>query len=239
MTSLVMRIATACFIDCSLALALAVSVSCGGSTPKALPTADEMVTMDPLPLNKGAKWTYNVTVKRFDPDAGKDVTHTLQWVTEVVDAREANGVTAYRIRGWVEDLEASAMTSGAGMAAPSGSGGSAATTTEPAPTATERTLLRSGNAFLWGATADPSLDGARGWFRWPIHDGQTFCPDKQVSYCWQVSSIDTGYAMSYYTGPDEQRIEIEPGTGVSRFHYVHHGTVNEVDAKLTSYSNGK
>ena len=37
----------------------------------------EMILADPLPLAKGAKWTYKVTVKRFDPDTDKETTKTL------------------------------------------------------------------------------------------------------------------------------------------------------------------
>ncbi len=180
----------------------------------------EMIAADPLPLAKGAKWTYNVTVKRFDPDADKETTKTLTWTTEVVDAKEANGVTAYRIKGWPTDL---AMQE-AGDAA-------------PAPT--ERTLLRSGNNFLFGATAEPTIDGAEGWFSWPLMDGQKIGPRAEMVYCWQVSAVETGYALSFYTGPDEQTYELEPGTGISRFHYAHHGTTNEVDAKLVSYTKGR
>jgi hypothetical protein len=206
--------------------------------------------MDPLPLHKGAKWTYNVTVKRYDPDTEKEITRTLQWVTEVVDAREADGVTAYRIRGWPTDLETTAVAMGpvAASAAGSGSAGGApgatpATTTNandlPPPAATERTLLRHDNYFLWGATTDPSLDNAEGWFSWPVHDGERICPNRASAYCWLVSAVETGYRLTFNTGPDEQAFELEPGTGVSRFHYAHHGTVNEVDAKLVSYSNGR
>jgi len=180
-------------------------------------TPQEMIAADPLPLAKGAKWTYDVTVKRFDPDADKETTKTLSWTTEVLDAKESNGVTAYRVKGWPSDL---------------------ASADEAAPVATERTILRSGNNFLFGTSPEPTLDGAEGWFSWPVMDGQKICPRAEMVYCWQVSSVPTGYALSFYTGPDEQTFELEPGTGVSRFHYAHHGTTNEVEAKLTSYSKG-
>ncbi len=182
-------------------------------------TLQEMIAADPLPLAKGAKWKYQVTVKKFDPDTNKETTKTLDWTTEVLDAREQNGVTAYRVRGWPADLA-------------SFDGGDA-------PAATERTLLRSGNNFLFGASPEPTLDGAEGWFSWPVIDGQKICPKAEMVYCWQVAAVETGYALSFYTGPDEQTFELEPGTGVSRFHYAHHGTTNEVDAKLTSYEKGK
>ena len=64
----------------------------------------EMITADPLPLSKGSKWTYQVNVKRYDTDTNNVTTKTLQWTTEVVDAKESNGVVAYRVRGWPTDL---------------------------------------------------------------------------------------------------------------------------------------
>jgi len=178
----------------------------------------EMISADPLPLAKGATWTYDVTVKRFDPDSDKSTTKKLSWTTQVLDAREANGVTAYRIKGWPSDL--AALESG------------------DTATPTETTVLRAGNSFMFGKTTDPSLDGAIGWFSWPMIDGQQFCPKSETVYCWQVAAIETGYTLTFYTGPDEQSFDLEPNTGVSRFHYAHHNTTNEVEAKLVSFSKG-
>ena len=186
-------------------------------------TLQDMITADPLPLAKGAKWTYTVNVKRFDTDANSVSTKTISWVTEVVDARESNGVTAYRVRGWPSDLT---DYDGTGVV----------------PTPTEVTLLRKGNSFLFGSTdhpGEPDLDGAMGWFSWPVIDGQKICPSAEMVYCWQVSAVETGYRLSFYTGPDEQSFELEPGTGISAFHYAHHGTTNEVDAKLVDYAKGR
>ena len=200
-----------------LGCAIALMTACS-SQPKKHLSQQEMISADPLPLAKGAKWTYNVTVRRFDVDADKETTKTLTWTTEVVDAKNNNGVTAYRVKGWPADL--------------------ADMPDNQAPVATERTILRSGNNFLFGATAEPTLDGAEGWFSWPVIDGQKICPSAENVYCWQVAAVETGYALSYYTGPDEQTFEIEPGTGIARFHYAHHGTTNEVEAKLVSYAKG-
>jgi hypothetical protein len=202
-----------------LSVVLALSLfACSSGGKKRPMTLEQMIAADPLPLAKGAKWTYDVTVTKFDPDTNKETTKTLEWTTEVVDAREQNGVTAFRVRGWPADLADFDQTT---------------------PTPTERTLLRSGNSFLFGTSPEPTLDGAEGWFKWPVMDGQKICPKAEMVYCWQVSAIETGYALSFYTGPDEQTYEIEPGTGVSRFHYAHHGTTNEVNAKLKSFSKAK
>ena len=195
---------------------VAAMLSCSGGKKHAL-TLQEMIAADPLPLAKGSKWTYNVTVKKYDPDADKETTKTMQWTTEVVDAKEADGVTAYRVRGWPTDLD----------------------DFDQAPVASEKTLLRVGNRFLWGASPEPTLFKAEGWFDWPVIDGQKICPSKEIVYCWQVTAVETGYELNYYTGPDEKTFDLEPGTGVSRFHYVHHGTTNEVEAKLVTYTKGR
>src|SRR5688572_24586910 len=153
-------------IRCLACVALAAIAGCSSPSKKKPMTTQEMIAADPLPLARGAKWTYNVTVKRFDPDADKETTRTLSWTTEVIDAKEGNGVTAFRVRGWPTDL-------------------AALESTELMPTASEKTILRSGNNFLFGASAEPSLDGAEGWFSWPVIDGQKICPSAEMVYCWQ------------------------------------------------------
>ena len=193
--------------------------ACSSSIKKHQLSPSEMIAADPLPLAKGARWTYDVTMKRFDVDADKETTKKLAWTIEVLDAHEANGVTAYRVKGWPSDLAASEG--------------------DAAPVPTEKTLLRHGNAFLFGTSADPTLEGAEGWFSWPVIDGQKICPNADVTYCWKVSSIDNGYALTYVAGSDQQIYELEPGTGVSSFHFKHHGPTNEVEAKLVSYTRGK
>lgn len=202
-----------------LACAAAVLGACSSPPRKHQLTLQEMIAADPLPLAKGAKWTYNVTVKRFDVDADKETTRTLEWVTEVIDAKNGNGITAFRIKGWPTDLADFVDL-------------------DRAPAATEKTILRSGNTFLFGASAEPTLDGAEGWFSWPVIDGQKICPSAEIVYCWRVTAVETGYALLFRTGPDEQTFELEPGTGIARFHYAHHGTTNEVEAKLVSYAKG-
>ena len=204
---------TTAFIACVLA-------ACSSPPKKKALTLQDMIAADPLPLAKGSKWTYAVSVKRYDADKNATESKTISWTTEVIDAREANGVTAYRVRGWPTDL-----TDYDGTGA--------------VPTATETTILRKDNAFMFGAArnnGEPVLDGATGWFSWPVVDGQKICPSAEMVYCWQVSAVETGYRLSFYTGPDEQSFELEPNTGIARFHYAHHGTTNEVEAKLVTYT---
>src|SRR5262249_7265148 len=141
---------------------------------------------DPLPLAKGSKWTYAVTTNRFDPEAEKVISQQLSWTTEVIDAKESNGVTAYRVRGWPTDLAEFDSTGSSTNTTAAGTSGARA------PVATERTILRSGNNFLFGTSAEPTLDGAEGWFSWPVIDGQKICPSAGMVYCWQVTAVETG-----------------------------------------------
>lgn len=190
--------------------------ACGGSSKPKPMSLQDMIAADPLPLAKGARWTYQVSIKKYDPEADKDVTSQLTWTTEVLDATEANGVTSFRIKGWPSDLA----------------------DLEGAPVATERTLLRSGNSFMWAASNDSGLDGAEGWFSWPLLDGQKICPSREMVYCWHVAGVETGYELTFTTGPDEQSYQLQPGTGVARYVYSHHGTTNKIEAKLVEYQKG-
>jgi hypothetical protein len=200
------------------AAVLAVAAGACGGGHKAKPmTPQEMIAADPLPLAKGARWTYQVSVKKYDPEADKDVTSQLSWTTEVLDAVEQNGLTSYRIKGWPSDLA----------------------DFDNAPVATERTILRAGNNFLWAADNESGIDGAEGWFSWPLLDGQKICPNRGTVYCWQVTGVETGYELIFSTGPDEQIYELQPGTGVARYVYEHHGTKNTIEAKLVEYQKGQ
>ena len=52
----------------------ALAVCACSSGPKKKMTLQEMIAADHLPLAKGANWTYQVTVKKFDPDTNKETT---------------------------------------------------------------------------------------------------------------------------------------------------------------------
>jgi hypothetical protein len=193
------------------------AAACSGKGPRK-PTPEEMITADPLPLAPGAVWKYRATVRQFDPEKKEDVTQSTEWTTEVVDAKPIESVVAYRIKGWPSDLV--------------GFEGAA-------PVATEKTLIRSGDSFMWATTPEGTVDGAEGWFTWPLLDGQQVCPNPEVVYCWNVTTTEDGYRLTYRTGPDEESYLIQPGTGVAEYTYQHHGTTLEVKASLVEYKEGK
>jgi len=175
---------------------------------------EEDLAVDLLPLDKGAKWTYRARVLRFDDEAGRETETKLEWTTQVVDVMQG-AVTAYVVKGWPSDLASF----------------------EGQPQPTERILIRSGDAVLWGRekSAD-SVEGAEGWFTEPLQDGQKICPDPGITYCWDVVQRDGAWQLTFHTGPDEEVYRLKRGTGVVYYHYAHHGTTNEVTAELVKYT---
>jgi hypothetical protein len=203
----------------TLLLSMVVATGCGPHGPKR-PSPEDLIGADPLPLALGASWQYKATVSQFDPEVGKDVEKELDWTTTVVEAHPIQDVTSFKLKGWPTDLVG-------------GFQGAAA------PTATEKTILRQGDTFLWSGDPGGTVDGAMGWFTWPLMDGQQICPDPELVYCWTVETTDDGYRLTYRTGPDEETYLLQPGTGVAEYSYVHHGTTLEVHARLVDYKEGK
>ena len=183
------------------------------------PSPEDMIGADPLPLALGASWSYKATVSQFDPDTKQDVKKEYEWTTSVIAAHPIQDVTSFTLKGWPSDLV-------------NGFEGTAA------PTPGEKTILRQGDTFLWADKPD-TVEGAMGWFTWPLMDGQQICPDPRVTYCWIVATTEDGYRLTYRTGPDEESYLLQPGTGIAEYTYQHHGTTLEVHAKLNDYHEGK
>ena len=177
-----------------------------------------MIAADPLPLAKGAKWTYEVTVKRFDPDTNKETTKTL--VVDDRGRRRPRGQRRHRV-------------SRQGLARPISRLRSARPDGDRAHPAALRQQLHVRHL------ARAHARRRRGLVHVARDRRPEDLPERRDGLLLAGRGVETGYALSFYTGPDEQTFELEPGTGVSRFHYAHHGTTNEVDAKLKSYTKGK
>ncbi len=94
----------------------------------------------------------------------------------------------------------------------------------------------------------------------PLIRGKVFGDAGQITrqdqwYCWLVESEKatklknikgvkkmqdvTEYELAYRTSPEHTIIDIVPGVGITRFVYIHHGSVAETDVKLIEYFPGK
>ena len=95
------------------------------------------------------------------------------------------------------------------------------------------------------------------WFTLPTDESDEFCPpemqshvaEHDPSYCWIVAQAGTGalpalgiskprpwYELRFQTNPDHEIDTLVPGIGITHFIYSHHGTVSNVDIKLTRFS---
>jgi hypothetical protein len=179
-------------------------------------TIQKQLVGDPLPMVKGATWTYDVAMHVNDMATHTVVDTTFRWTTRVVDAYAADGRRAYRIEGWAGQLADFDMMDHPHQ--------------PPAPGLI--TLVRSFDNYLWSKQPSAELDGADMWFTWPLSDGQRICPDPGSRYCWQVAVEKGRYEVTMRTNPDDETFELTPGIGLTRYIYHHHGTTLDVDARL-------
>lgn len=90
----------------------------------------------------------------------------------------------------------------------------------------------------------------------PLFLGKRFCAAEQITrpdgrYCWVVgqekqvalegikgilsAGVIPEYTLQFITLPDHVIIQFAPGVGITKYTYVHHGTVSEVDVQLIEY----
>lgn len=184
---------------------------------------------DPLPLAKGATWKYKAKVSAYNTETEKVETRTFDWTTKVEEERYGAGVIGYVVSGWPTDID----DQSAGTPAPS-----------------KTMILRAGEFFLFSAgavtDAEPTLDSAERWFRVPLFESDSVCPDdgawsNGTLYCWVVTKEgpkSRRYNITFRSGPDDITYTLEPGRGLVKYHYEHHGSTNTVDLQLVSYKPG-
>lgn len=96
-------------------------------------------------------------------------------------------------------------------------------------------------------------------FDFPLAPDKKFCEPEHIDradsmYCWivgqdpqtlswQIDGIPSSktileYTLSMATLPDHSVTYFAPGVGITRYVYVHHGTISEVDVRLVEYHPG-
>jgi len=164
--------------------------------------------LDPLPLQPGATFIYDVTIVFHDASTGQDATAQFPWTMTVIDVKGSH----VKLTGWLPqlvDFDAKLPYHA------------------PPPRVSE--LVKTDSAV---SIAD------RPWFVLPLVDGQRTCPDRQSRYCWQVVADHERFNLSFVTNPDDETFELTPGVGITQYAYRHHGTTMDVTAKLVSHPGG-
>jgi len=201
-----------------------------------------------LPLQKGAHWVYEGTVKWTVAGSDQVNSRRLRWKMEVVDTATRGGYTLALIKGGPWDLA---------WYEPD---------VKPAEyliVVRDRTtyLLKERARDLFGdvGTALDERDLADNiWFRTPIQKADKYCaPDQPARedsmYCWFAEDTKTvrlqhvigvkdgaypATLLAFRTNPDHEFVELVPGIGITHWEYAHHGTVAEADLHLVEFSRG-
>ncbi|HEX3798311.1 MAG TPA: hypothetical protein VH413_06370 [Verrucomicrobiae bacterium] len=201
----------------------------------------------PLPLEKGMQWTYEGKVEWTEANSTVVLTTNVHWVMEVVDVMEQGEVRASVVRGMPEELAWYEPKQQPGfnvllaisnrvyriLVNSEKEGESVGRTltkdySKMPPTAEEWLALPLAKGQHWGR--DTERDDNK--YCWYVEDGSVKNPKVEG---FQADSRVTSWTLAYRTNPDYQIMEIVDGLGVTRYSYVHHGTVASADVRLVSF----
>ncbi|MCB0194207.1 MAG: hypothetical protein KDJ65_19810 [Anaerolineae bacterium] len=220
-------------------------------TPTTAPTATPEPTAIPradFPLEKGATWAYEGTVKWQE---GSDVLEdNITWTMEVIDTIERLHVKGYLLRGMPLDLA----------------------WYEPGKEPGTHVIVQVGTKYYYGDQTtwqrlqdqdDLLMELVTEWGLFldlPLQADKYFGETAQItrsdfSYFWvieaeeivsleHVAGLDatgerTQYSLAFRTLPDHQLVDFVPGVGITHYVYVHHGTVSEADVRLVEFQPGE
>jgi hypothetical protein len=208
-----------------------------------------------FPLNKGTYWIYRGVTKWVKESKPENIIakRTLTWKMEVIDTITQGNITIATIKGFPFDLAwyDEGKNRGDYLLI-------AVNTTEYyllSDKAKEVALDRLKNNDV---LEKDILNEENEILDLPLTIGKRFAGDltrQDNWYCWYIENIlqialnnikgivspgkVNHYQLVYRTMPDHQIIEFVPNVGITRYIYVHHGTVSETNLKLVEFHLGK
>jgi hypothetical protein len=200
----------------------------------------------PFPLKKGLTWSYEGKVEWTAPNSAKVLSTNVHWVMEVVDVLAGDGIQASVVHGLPDQLAWYEPGRVPGFAVLV----SNTNCVYRVPATDEKDAKRLARRLV-GRPIDPALS-REAWLVFPLTRGMRWGEDDERTdnrYCWYVEGKRAKHlriegfpatapaevwTISYRTNPDHQRLELVEGLGITRYVYVHHGTVASVDVRLVS-----
>jgi hypothetical protein len=219
-------------------LILMISTLLTASVLLTLPCAD-------MPLRAGTSWTYRAQVPSTRAGAGATRATTIIWTTKILATLERDSSIVATVVNWPSNLA---------WWDPS----------QPPDTTLlvclnnrvhhlGRDQRGGASATAEAAAGSLSLTAANLVLELPLHRGQLYGQEPSdradTFYGWYVEAAapmpktlarlgahptDSLYTIAYRTVPDHQILEFAPGLGVTRYTYVHHGTMATTSATLIS-----
>jgi hypothetical protein len=201
----------------------------------------------PIPLEKGIQWTYEGRVEWTIVGSATVKSRNIRWVTEVVDMVVGTNTQAAIIRGFPDELAWYEPDQLPGFCVVFSVG---------------NRVYRIGaenekqaRDFAQNVVGNPShlSSSAIELLIFPLAEGAKWGGDTNRDdnfYCWHVEQKRTEklyikgcspaqsndvFTVAFRTMPDHELMDITPGLGITRFVYVHHGTVASADVCLLSF----
>lgn len=232
-----------------IARAQRVSVAALDSGFQAVPFARWLATLRgpnwcavAVPLRTGLAWTYTGSALWSGGDGTRADSGDVSWTMTIVAARDVGSVRVALVRGFVSQLARYEPGKPPRLSLLA-CRGSQLFGLEPAGDSAARHAYDH-----WG---DALLQHAELLLDLPLHDGQLFGqkpPRDDALYAWTVaavrpevlSALPTGcgrgagprFELSYRSLPEHAVIEWQPGLGITRYAYGHHGTPAAADVRL-------
>ncbi len=206
------------------------------------------------PLAKGAYWVYDGNVTWFNSDTQQEVKDTITWKVEVTDVVQRDHVTAYAMKGSLDDL--------AGY--------------EAGATPADHVIIQVGADKLYDSNVDALMrlqaqdnadDPLVGLvapelqiLELPLFEDKVFGDPQQITrpdrmYAWWVTGTKpahltgiegapsgmaaTQYTLNLATTSDNTTLEFVPGLGIVQYTYVHNGTPAAASMRLIEYHPGQ
>jgi hypothetical protein len=209
-------------------------------SPRALAQSDRAAV---FPFAKGTAWTYAGTV-RWTDSRNRPQSRDVRWTSEALDAFDRADAAGVLLHGGVWDLAWWTPQTRPSDYAVLRLGNRYYLIRDDA----KRVFARVRSSGRAGLPGDAERD--QRWFDAPLETGRLLrpsgvAPRSDTRYGWLVErmaqvkvavpgilSERTGYELRYATLPDEQRVMLVPGSGITSFVYEHHGTVAEAHLHL-------
>jgi hypothetical protein len=200
-----------------------------------------------IPMKLGARWVYRGRAEWFVSSKRTGRLENLRWIAEVIHSERRGLVTAAVFRNfpkssaWYTPGQEDRYTVGLAY------GGRFAF---------QQCNTRAGAVKLAHTAKLPPGKYFELMLEPPLEQGQRIGGDphpNDTRWCWYVQSADAAVPrvqgvpaglrkvvhLVYMTNPDEQRVDVVPGLGITRYYYRHHGTTAVTDLRLVSFRPGK
>ncbi|MEB3828781.1 hypothetical protein [Phormidium sp. CCY1219] len=206
-----------------------------------------------LPLSEGTYWLYEGVTKWTEENSADLEEKKITWRMEVIENFQRGHLNVAVIKGHPADLVwyREGKQRGDYLIVEVNPGKYYLVMGDRVPEVLTR--LKDEGDFLANLLEESEL-----FLESPLRDGQVFGPTSQLTrldgaYRWNVeqqelvglkakriaSGSKTQYRFTYRTAPDRVVVDFIPGVGMSRYQYLHHGTVSEIDVKLIEFQPGK